>query len=208
VPHGITKGGKEAEMAAGDRTAGKHALRVLVVDDNHDAADTLAVLLSLWGYDCRVNYDGASTLQTARDYRPHCLLLDINMPRMDGYTVARQIRQQPELERVKLVALTAYSDETHAQRIQEAGFDHHVVKPANLDELERLLTMMNEVLQLASQTKELAQQNVALAGETRDLLHDVKEQIGEVKEQLEDVTQEVRELKQELREVKGDATGD
>ena len=193
-------------MAAGDPTAGKHSLRVLVVDDNQDAADTLAVLLSLWGYDCRVNYDGASALQMARDYRPHCLLLDISMPGMDGYTVARQIRQQPELGSVKLVALTAYSDEKHAQRIQEAGFDHHVVKTANPDELERLLMTMNEVLQLASQTKELAQQNVTLAGETRDLLHDVKDQISEVKEKLEDVTQEVRELKQELREVKGDAT--
>lgn len=191
-------------MAAGDRTAGKHALRVLVVDDNQDAADTLAILLGLWGYDCRVNYDGASVLQSARDFRPNCLLLDINMPGMDGYTVARQIRQQPELASVKLVALTAYSDETHTRRIQEAGFDHHVVKPANLDELERLLAMMNEVLQLASQTKELAQQNVALAGETKELLHDVKEELGEVKEKLKDVTQEVRELKQELR----DATGD
>jgi CheY-like chemotaxis protein len=190
-------------MVTGEPATGKHVLRILVVDDNRDAADTLAVLLSLWGYDCRVNYDGASALQTARDYRPHCLLLDINMPNMDGYAVARQIRQQPELGSVKLVALTAYSDRMHTRRIREARFDHHVIKPANPDELQRLLTMMNEVLQLASQTKELAQQNVALASETKELLHGVKEELGEVKEKLDDVTQEVRELKQELREVKG-----
>jgi response regulator RpfG family c-di-GMP phosphodiesterase len=130
------------------------------------------------------------------------LLLDINMPKLNGYDVARQLRQQPALAGVKLVALTAYSGQPHTQRIQEAGFDHHLVKPADIDDLKRLLTMMEQVLRLASQTEELARQNVALASETKEILHDVKEQIGEVKDKLEDVTQEVRELKEELREVK------
>lgn len=189
-------------MVAGNPTTGSPSLRVLVVDDNRDAANSLASLLSIWGYECRISYDGADALQTARDYRPDCLLLDINMPGLDGCAVARRIRQEPELAQVKLVAVTAYSDARHRQRIQEAGFDHHVVKPADIDELQRLLTMMEQVLRLASQTKELARQNVALAGETREILHNVKEQIGEVKEKLEDVTQEVLELKQEIRDIK------
>jgi CheY-like chemotaxis protein len=180
----------------------QHRLRVLIVDDNRDAADTLAVLLKLWGYDCRVTYDGASALQSARDYRPNCLLLDINMPGIDGCAVAQRLRQEPELGNVKLVALTAYSDKMNTRRIQESGFDHHVVKPADTDELQRLLTMMEQVLHLTSQTEELARKNAALANDTKEILHGVKEDISEVKDKLEDVTQEVKELKQELHEVK------
>jgi CheY-like chemotaxis protein len=151
-----------------------HALRVLIVDDNHDAADTLAVLLKLWGYDCQVSYDGASAQQMTRNYRPDCLLLDINMPGVDGCAVARRLRQEPELGNIKLVALAAYSDKTNTRRIQEAGFDHHVVKPADTDELQWLLTMMEQVLRLTSQTEELARKNVALSSETREILHGVK----------------------------------
>jgi CheY-like chemotaxis protein len=178
------------------------SLRVLVVDDNRDAADSLATLLRLWGYDCRVTYDGASALQSAREYRPNCLLLDIHMPGMDGCAVARHVRQEPELGNVKLIALTAFSDRMHTRRIQEAGFDHHVVKPADTDELQRILTMMEQVLRLASRTEELARKNVALASETKEILHSVKEEMIDVKDKLEDVTQEVKELKQELREFK------
>jgi len=195
-------------MVAGNSTTGSPSLRILVVDDNQDAANSLAVLLSMWGYDCRVTYDGANALETARDYRPDCLLLDINMPGMDGYTVARRLRQEPDLARTKLVALTAYSDARHTRNIQEAGFDHHVVKPADIDELQGLLTMMEKVLRLASQTEELARRNVALAGETRDILHGVKEKIDQVQGKLEDVTQEMRELKQELRDIKGESEND
>ncbi len=192
-------------MVAGNPPVGaqnKPALRVLVVDDNRDAADSLVTLLRLWGYDCRVSYDGQSALQTARQYEPACLLLDINMPGIDGCSVAQQIRQEPELGGVKLVALTAYSDEKHTRRIHKAGFDHHLVKPADTDELQRLLTMIEQVLRLAKQTEELARKNVVLASETREVLHAVKEDISEVKDQLEHVTEEVRELKQELRQVK------
>lgn len=190
-------------MVAGNPTTGSPSLRVLVVDDNQDAADSLAVLLNMWGYECRVSYNGANALETARDYRPDCLLLDINMPGMDGCTVARRLRQEPDLARIKLVALTAYSDARHTRSIQEAGFDHHVIKPADVDELQGLLTMMEQVLRLASKTEELARRNVALAGETREILYGVKEQIDKVQDKLEDVTQEVRELKQELRDIKG-----
>jgi two-component system OmpR family response regulator len=170
-------------------------LRVLVVDDNQDAADSLCLLLDLWGYGYRVAYDGASGLDLARTYRPECLLLDIDMPRMDGYTLAQRLRQEPGLEQAKLVALTAYSDRLHTRRAQEAGFDFHLVKPADLSELERILKMLNEVIRLASKTEELAKQNITLASETRELLQEVKQDIREVKE-------EVRELKEELRDFK------
>jgi CheY-like chemotaxis protein len=170
-------------------------LRVLVVDDNRDAADSLGTLLSLWGYDYRLAYDGAAGWEAACAYRPNCLLLDIGMPGLDGYTLARRVRQEPSLEGAKLVALTAYSDEVHALRAREAGFEHRIVKGADPLEIERLLNMINEVFQLASRTEQLAQKNVALAAETKDLLQEVKQDIQEVKE-------EVKELKEELREVK------
>src|SRR5262245_35005774 len=104
----------------------RNRLHVLVVDDNRDAADSLCLLLRLWGYDCRVAYDGAAGLRAACDYQPDCWLLDIAMPGLDGYTLARRVRAQPSLVRAKLVALTAYSDETHVRRSQEAGFDLHL----------------------------------------------------------------------------------
>ena len=113
--------------------------RVLVVDDNQDAADSLAILLRLWGYDCRVSYEGQDALQTAWEFHPDCLILDINMPGMDGCAVARRIRGMPELSGVKLVALTAYSDEVHVRRIWEAGFDYHLVKAESIEELEQIL---------------------------------------------------------------------
>src|SRR5262249_36971116 len=150
--------------------------------DNRDAADTLAILLGLWGYDCRVSYDGESALRVAQDYRPGCLFLDINLPGMDGVAVARHLRRHPELGRVKLVALTAYSEPENAGRVREAGFDYHVVKPAAPDQMRRLLAMMGEVVRLAAQTKELAEQNLALVGEAREMLHGVKEEMGEVKD--------------------------
>ena len=175
--------------------AGKCPFRVLVVDDNQDAADTLALLLTLWGYDCRVSYDGTTALREALHFRPDCLLLDINMPGIDGCTVARRVRQMSELRDSQLVALTACSDPTDVQGIQAAGFNHYFVKPADIDELERLPTMM----ELTNPTEELAGQNVTLASQTREILQD----ISEVKDKLGDGTEDVRELKQEIREAEG-----
>jgi len=177
------------------RTSPERALRVLVVDDNQDAADSLGALLRAWGFDFRVAYDGKAGLEAALAYRPNCLLLDIAMPGLDGYALAQRLRQSPGMEGVKLVALTAFSDEAHARRAQEVGFDYRLVKPADPSELERLLHMLDEVYRLASRTEHLAKVNVALASETKELLQEVKEDIREVKE-------EVKELKQELREVK------
>jgi CheY-like chemotaxis protein len=177
-------------------TARQRPLRVLVVDDNRDAANSLQVILRLWGYDCRVAYDGPSGLEAARAYLPDCLLLDIHMPRMDGLSVARQVRQQPALERAKLIALTAYSDKQHRERIRKAGFDHHLIKPADLTELQRILEMLEEIVRLASKTEDLARQNVALAGETKELLKEVKDDIREVKEEVQEIKNELRQARE------------
>src|SRR5262245_32102458 len=92
--------------------------RVLIVDDNEDAADSLAMLARVWGHEVQAVYDGETALATAIVFRPDCLLLDIGLPRLDGYALARRIRQEPGLESAKLVAVSAYSSEEHAQRVK------------------------------------------------------------------------------------------
>jgi DNA-binding response OmpR family regulator len=176
--------------------------RVLVVDDNRDAADSLRLLLRLWGFESRAAYDGAEGLAAAYAYLPDCLVLDIGLPSLDGYALARRIRQHPRLAGAKLVALSAYSDELHIRRTQEAGFDHRLVKPANLSELKGILDMLDEVIRLTYKTEELTRQNVVLATQTKELLHEVKEEIKEVKQEVQGVKAAVKELKEELREVK------
>jgi DNA-binding response OmpR family regulator len=115
------------------------ALHVLVVDDNTDAADSLGLLVRMWGHDVRVAYDGSGLPEMAAGYRPDAILLDIGLPRVDGYCLARLIRQQPELQGILLVAVTGYADEEHRALSQEAGFDHYLVKPVDPDELRNLL---------------------------------------------------------------------
>jgi CheY-like chemotaxis protein len=177
----------------------RQEFRVLVVDDNQDAADTFSWILERWGYDVRVAYDGVNGLETAIRHRPHCLFMDIGMPRMTGYELARQVRSQPGLDRAKLIALTAYSDENHLRLAEEAGFDYHLVKPADLADVERLLTMLQDVFKLVEKTEELAQQSLSLAGETKELLEEVREDIREVKEEVQELKQEIREVKEEMR---------
>src|SRR5262249_14722787 len=118
--------------------------RILVVDDNPDAGDTLARLLELNGHEVRLARDGPTALEAARDFRPEIVLLDIGLPRMDGYEVARRLREQPGTKHALLVALTGYCQEEDRRRSQAAGFDHHLVKPADPGVLQRLLAEMPE----------------------------------------------------------------
>lgn len=106
-------------------------LKVLVADDNRDAADTLALLVGLWGHDARRVYDGAKALELAQDYRPDVLLLDVAMPRIDGCRLASLLRQQVHFKTAFLIAVSGYADETHQRMCFEAGFDHFVVKPGD-----------------------------------------------------------------------------
>jgi len=112
--------------------------RILVVDDSRDSAESLALLLELQGHEARVELDGSSALATARSFQPDVILLDIGLPGMDGYEVARRLREEGSVSR--LVALTGYGQDEDRRRSLEAGFNHHLVKPVDLAELARILT--------------------------------------------------------------------
>jgi len=114
-------------------------LKVLVVDDNVDAALTLSMILEASGHVTRVAHDGHGALEAARDFCPRIAFLDIGMPGMSGYDVARAIRAMDELEGIVLVALTGWGAESDRQRSSEAGFDHHLTKPVQLTVVEELL---------------------------------------------------------------------
>jgi PAS domain S-box-containing protein len=113
--------------------------RILVVDDNRDSADSLAMLLRLAGHEVRTVHDGRRVPAVVEDERPDLVLLDIGLPGLDGYSVARQLRSKAEFASTMLVALTGYGTEEDRRQSQAAGFDHHLVKPVAFDALERLL---------------------------------------------------------------------
>jgi PAS domain S-box-containing protein len=114
-------------------------LRLLLVDDNQDAAVSLAMLLRLQGHEVHVAHSGLAALEMARSLQPHIIFLDIGMPGMDGYEVARRIRNLPGLENVVLAALTGWAQQEDRRRTREAGFDHHLVKPPELKALEAVI---------------------------------------------------------------------
>jgi two-component system CheB/CheR fusion protein len=116
--------------------------RVLVVDDNVDAAESLLMLLRVRGHEVRVAYDGSAAIDAARRFRPEVVLLDIGLPGISGYEVARRLRREPGLEGTVLVALTGYGQEKDRQQSQEAGFDAHLTKPADPAALEKLLALI------------------------------------------------------------------
>ena len=123
----------------GDAARGLHPRRVLVIDDNRDAADSTEMLLGTLGAQARVAYDGASGLAAIRAWKPDAVLLDLGMPGMDGFEVARRIRADRTLDGLKLVALTGWGQHQDRQRTRDAGFDHHLVKPADPKALRALL---------------------------------------------------------------------
>jgi signal transduction histidine kinase len=115
--------------------------RILVVDDNADAADTLGSVLELAGHEVRCVYDGPSALSAAESFRPHVILLDIGLPGMDGYEVARTLRAHPST--TVLVALTGYGQNVDRVRSQQAGFDYHLTKPVDLERLHELISNLH-----------------------------------------------------------------
>jgi CheY-like chemotaxis protein/anti-sigma regulatory factor (Ser/Thr protein kinase) len=114
-------------------------LRVLIVDDNKDAADLLGELVTLMGHEAIVAYDGASALGAAEQSRPHVALLDIGMPEIDGYQLAQQLRATPGLQTTPLIAITGYGQDSDVERARQAGFSHHLVKPIDIGALAALL---------------------------------------------------------------------
>jgi CheY-like chemotaxis protein len=109
------------------------------VDDNRDAAVSLATLLRLQGHDVRIAHDGPSALGIASSFLPNLVFLDLGMPEMDGYEVARRMRQHPGLKNVVLAALTGWGQAEDRLRTAAAGFDHHLVKPPDPKTLEGVL---------------------------------------------------------------------
>jgi CheY-like chemotaxis protein len=114
-------------------------LRVLVVDDCPDTRQSLCVLLDLWGHEVRAAADGPAALAEASAFGPEVVLLDIGLPGLDGYEVARRLRRQPGTARALLVAVTGYGQEQDVARARQAGFDHHLVKPCEPGVLKGLL---------------------------------------------------------------------
>jgi CheY-like chemotaxis protein/two-component sensor histidine kinase len=132
---------------AGDqpRPGPKH--RILVVDDNRDAADSLGMMLRMMGHDVRTAYDGLEAVQAAAAFRPDLVLLDIGLPRMNGYEAARHLREQPWARSMALIALTGWGQEEDRRRALDAGCDHHLTKPVDPAALEKLLALITPVPQ-------------------------------------------------------------
>jgi len=120
------------------------SLRVLVVDDNVDAVQSLGDLLKAYGHDVRTAHTGPTAVAAASDYNADVVLLDIGLPELDGYEVAKRIRQQPTHKTTILVAMTGYGQDADRQRSQEAGFDHHLVKPADFGKVQQILATVSE----------------------------------------------------------------
>src|SRR5262249_19783717 len=133
-----TNGAAPREVRAASR-------RVLVVDDNVDGAKTLATLLRLSGHQAQTAFDGAAAITEAQAVRPEVILLDIGLPRIDGYEVARRLRQRSDMQEVLLVALTGYGQEEDRRSCLEAGFNAYLVKPVDLATLKSLLDHSNEL---------------------------------------------------------------
>jgi PAS domain S-box-containing protein len=128
----------EGDAAVGDLRESA-CYRVLVVDDNIDSAESMALLLELYGHQMRIAHDGPAALKAARSFRPQVVVLDIGLPGMDGYEVARHLRADAQTQRAILIAMTGYGQSEDRQQSMRAGFDHHLVKPLDPDVLQAII---------------------------------------------------------------------
>jgi CheY-like chemotaxis protein len=112
------------------------------VDDNVDAAESVAMVLRPGGHEVRLAHNGPEALQVAQEYRPEVVILDIGLPVMSGYEVARRLRQGPQFGQALLIAVTGYGQEKDRRRSEEAGFDRHLVKPVSPEALEEVLASL------------------------------------------------------------------
>ncbi|HEY8507793.1 MAG TPA: response regulator, partial [Steroidobacteraceae bacterium] len=113
--------------------------RILIADDNLDAAESLALLLNMQGHETRTAGDGFQAVQLAESFRPDIIFMDVGMPRLDGIEAARQIRQQPWGKSMLIVALTGWGQEADRHRTRDAGIDLHLVKPITLEGIAAVL---------------------------------------------------------------------
>ncbi len=120
-------------------TAAVRPLKLLIVEDNQDAAESLAQVLEIWGHEVRLALDGLAALDAAAELEPDVIFSDLGLPGIDGFELARRLREQPAFGRAVLVALSGYGRDDDKRRALEAGFDHHMVKPPDLDALAELI---------------------------------------------------------------------
>jgi signal transduction histidine kinase/ActR/RegA family two-component response regulator len=139
------------ESPSGQDTAPTAALKILVVDDNRDAAESCAMLLELSGHSVQTAYSGRQALEIGETFRPHALLLDIGLPDLSGYELAQQIRAASWGQGTVLVAVTGWGQEEDRRRAFEAGFDHHLTKPIEAERLESLLGSLSDSIAGAPQ---------------------------------------------------------
>jgi DNA-binding response OmpR family regulator len=128
-----------SRTAVGKTDSGVPVKRVLIVDDLTASADTLRLILEMDGYEVAVARDGEAAIGLAAEFRPDVAILDIGLPRMNGYELAGRLRAQTQSRHARLIAFTGYGDEASQCRTKAAGFDHHVVKPANIEHLLALV---------------------------------------------------------------------
>src|SRR3569833_3112334 len=119
--------------------SGQKPRRLMVIDDNKDAAESMSMRFELWGHQVLCAYDGRAAQEAAAKYRPEAVFLDIGLPGMDGYEVAERLRELPESARAVLVAITGYGQDEDRRRSREVGIDHHLVKPVAPETLHNLL---------------------------------------------------------------------
>jgi PAS domain S-box-containing protein len=131
--------------APGDDLAPKAALRILIVDDNRDGAESLGMMLNLMGNQTRTAHDGEAGVAMAEKFRPDVVLIDIGMPKLNGYEACRRLREQPWGKAMLLIAVTGWGQDEDRRRSHEAGFDHHLVKPVQPQALMKLLTELSSV---------------------------------------------------------------
>lgn len=128
----------QAQTLASPPSVAKIPQRVLVVDDNRDGANSLVMLLRCLGYDAQASYDGAAALAAAEAFEPSIVLLDLRLPVLDGFEVARRLRSGGQAD-CMLVAVSGLDSDEHAERVHAAGFDCHLVKPVDPTRLEAVL---------------------------------------------------------------------
>lgn len=145
----------EAANDRNDSPVPKSSLRILIVDDNRDSADSLVMLLRIMGNDTRTAYDGQRGLEVAEEFRPDVILLDIGLPKLNGYEACRRIREQLWGKDIVLIAMTGWGQDDDRRRSQEAGFDHHMVKPVDPHGLMKLLSKLSEAVRLDGKSPEI-----------------------------------------------------
>lgn len=179
--------------------------RVLIIDDNSDAARTLSILLKALGFAPRFLTDSRDALATAEEFRPHCIISDLAMPKIDGYQLAEAFRNHSLFEKTPLIANSATPDD---RRAKAAGFDYSLVKPESAMMIADLLRELQVMNKKVDQADEARRQSDGVVSEVRDLMKEVRDDVKEIKgglrEDVEELKSDIREVKEDVKELRED----